>query len=65
MDTDGFTNSNNLVYAKSWVSAAGGMAITFWNPTGMDQQVVLKRNGQSKEVTVTVPAEKATATLLF
>jgi hypothetical protein len=64
VDTDGFTCSNSLVFAKGWVSAAGGMAVTLWNPTGQDQQVVLRLNGQAFKTSVTVPAEKATAVLL-
>lgn len=64
VDTDGFTNSNSLVFAKGWKSAAGGMAVTLWNPTGLGQQVTLTRDDGTGGKTILVPAEKATAALL-
>jgi len=64
VDTDGFQNSNPLVFAKGWRSAAGAMAVTLWNPTGDDQEVVLTADGKTAGQEITVPAEKATAVLL-
>lgn len=64
VDTDGFSCSNSLVFAKGWRSASGGLAVSLWNPTGQDQQAELKLAGQESGTIVTVPAEKADVVLL-
>ncbi len=64
VDTEGFSGSNPLVFAKGWRSAAGKLAVTLWNPTGCDQQIILTKEGATEGKTVLVPAEKATAVLL-
>lgn len=63
VDTDGFTSDNARVYAKAWRSAQGGMAFTLWNPTDEDQAVTLT-GADGRKITLTVPAERATAMAL-
>ena len=63
VDTEGFTSDNARVYAKAWRSAQGGMAFTLWNPTGEDQIVTLT-GADGRKITLTVPAERATAMAL-
>lgn len=63
VDTDGFTCSNPYVLAKGWKGKQGGMAVTLWNPTEREQRVTLRAE-HGEPVTISVPPEKATATLL-
>ena len=65
VDTDGFTADNPLVRVKGWAGAKGGLAVTLWNPTGAPQRVILRDAEGKHEITLTVPAETASAAVLI
>ena len=55
----GFEWDNEYVHVKGYLAQDGTMAAALWNPTGVDQEVTILRNG--KATRVTVKAERATA----
>ncbi|GHU77935.1 hypothetical protein AGMMS49992_27250 [Clostridia bacterium] len=61
VDNEGFTSDNPYVLAKGWRDAAGGIAVTLWNPTSKAQRVTLRNSDTAKMVDITLPPEKATA----
>jgi len=64
VDSDGFTCSDPLVFAKGWRSAEGKLAVTLWNPTDRDRQVTLTPADGEEGRTVLVPAERVAAAAL-